>query len=102
MSKVIYKYVVNSQQKVITIPFRAQVLTVDYDGNNDLCLWAMHELEDEKDRFVKYEVLVLGTGEQTDEPMNEFDDGSDRFGYMKTIVTESGFVWHIFIRQVYE
>lgn len=102
MSKVIYKYVINSQQKVMKIPYRAQVLTVDYDGNNDLCLWAMHELEDEKDRFVEYEVLVLGTGEETDKHMIAFDSEDDGFDYMKTFITKLGLVWHVFIRQVFE
>lgn len=101
MSKIIYKYPVTSGKCVIRMPYRAQVLTIDYDPNSVLCLWAIHDPDDEKDRWVEHEVLVLPTGMQTDEPLAVLgEDSTDAFSYMKTIITDA-FVWHIFTRLVY-
>lgn len=98
MAKVIYKYPLFGYKSVVRMPYRADVLSIDYDPNYDLCLWALHDLEDEKGREVEYEVLVLPTGMPTDEPLWGLGEcPEDGFGYFKTIVIRD-FVWHVFLR----
>jgi hypothetical protein len=98
MSKVIYKYRLFGHKTVVRLPYRSDVLSIDIDPQNYLCMWAIHDLDDEKGREVEYEVLVQPTGVPTDEPLWVLGEcPEDGFGFFKTIVIKE-YVWHIFLR----
>ena len=99
MSKIIYKYPLDwGYITVVRLPFRSQVLSIDYDPNVTMCLWAIHDTEDEKDRWVEYEVMVLPTGSPCNEPLEVLGETPENgFTYFKTIVIRE-YVWHIFMR----
>ena len=101
MSKVIHKYPIYDKQTIIKMPFPAQILSVNYDPTGDLYVWAVHDNDYPKGDFVKYEFLMIGTGELTDEPLNVLNDQPDRgYDYYTTLVSKA-FVWHIFMRMRY-
>lgn len=98
--KIIYKYPITSDRCVLTVPYRCHVLSIQYDPNGELCVWILHDIE--PDRFKKYEVMVVGTGQEIDEPlieMSTYDDNS--FNYVQTVV-QGPFVWHVFLRELFE
>ena len=99
--KTIYKYRIESVQDTLTIPYRCNLLTVGFDGNEDLCAWFLHDIE--PDRFRKFQFMVMGTGWETEEPLLEMPCNGDKnpFGYITTV--KSGpLIWHVFMRELLE
>lgn len=101
---VIYKYPLASHQCTITVPYRCHVLSVQHDPAGQLCVWALHDIQPEL--YKKYEFLVIGTGWDIDEPLTEMPTenataGTIPFSYVQTVV-ERDFVWHIFMRELFE
>lgn len=103
--KIIYKYPLTSNNCILEVPFRCHVLSIQFDSTGELCMWALHEIADQL--VVKYQLLVLATGQGTDEPLAEMlthDDlspSANPYYYHQTVVNQNG-VWHVFMRQLVE
>jgi hypothetical protein len=97
--KIIYKYPLTEIKTTLIVPHRAQMLTVDYDANDQLSVWFLHNpIEDFKKKF---EFLTIATGQEITEPLNNYDTDHEGFDYYKTVV-DKPFIWHIFTREIYE
>jgi hypothetical protein len=99
--KVIYKYPLPSHRCILTVPWRCRILSIQSDLSGELYMWALHDPEPEC--FKKYEIMVLGTGQETDEPLIEMPKAGDHnpFGYIQTVI-QGALVWHVFLRELFE
>lgn len=99
--KIIYKYPLLSHRCTLTVPYRCHVLSIQCDPSGELCMWALHDFL--PDCFKKYEVMIIGTGQETDEPLLEMYTENDHnpFGYMQTVI-QGNLVWHVFMRELFE
>lgn len=81
----IYKYGLFDKIGVVELPSRAKILSVGYDPEGHLCLWA---LVNPANRLVRHTFHLVFTGE-------EFDPAG--FAYHGTVV-KSPLVHHIYSR----
>lgn len=90
MTLVIWKYPLKFEvEQFVMLPMNAKILSVQqqFDGiDRSLMLWAM--VETEQDVMMERRILLRGTG-----TVDEIDYS---WKHLATIVTESGYVWHIF------
>ena len=85
MMRTIWKFQVAEQ---VDMPPASRIIKVDYDGNGDLCIWAIVNPNAEE-RITRY-FDVIGTGIPYDE--------SD-WRYIGTVMKDP-FVWHV-IERIY-
>jgi len=101
--KVIYKYPLNNNTTVLDVPYRNSRLSIDEDGQGQLCVWYMLMVDGETDDMIqRFEYRVFGTGIEITDPVFPFDDNNRPFTHSDTVVMKSGLVWHVFVRQLYE
>jgi hypothetical protein len=84
--KTIYKYPLENipSGNIITMPADYELLTVDYDPNGEICLWAIVNTEVENTEVC---IAILGTGW----PMLE----DIKHKYINTF-KQGPYVWHAF------
>lgn len=80
----IYKYPLKGSTTHLELPFGAQILTVQIQGDQ-LVLWAV--INPREVRTVQRLIFAVYTGEEFDLPSQ---------GYIGTAVSRNGIVWHVF------
>ena len=90
----IYKYPLNgSVKQTLELPFNSTLLRACVVQNGTICLYAMVDVD--QPRTGKIEVGVLGTG--WDVPHEALYSPDNHFA---TVQDNSGYVWHIFVRNI--
>ncbi|MGH7901606.1 MAG: DUF7352 domain-containing protein [Thermodesulfobacteriota bacterium] len=87
MTKKIYKYQLEiTDNQIIKMPVGAKILTVDTQGDDNVCLWALVDPNMEyKDRKIR----IIGTGH----PIEDWE----KLEYIGTAQQLSGgLIWHVF------
>jgi len=80
--KVIYKYSIRTPQ--VTIQKNAQIVKVGLDYNDEPCIWAIVDPNEENE---KRNFIIVGTGESWSNDLGDFK-------YIGTYF-DGGYVWHV-------
>lgn len=92
MSKVIYKYRVECNAPInpyVHLPISHKLIHLDYDRNNDLCVWA--EVDPDDTSMCNVVLRLYGTGAS----WPHIEDCLS-YVHLRTIVEPSGYVWHYY------
>lgn len=81
---IIYKYPLTGPRTTLNLPIGSRVLTIQLQGNTPM-LWAC--INQDEQRTQRRVFLAINTGVSF--------DGS-HLGYISTIQTNNGLVWHFF------
>lgn len=83
--KVIYKYPLSNPFTRLDLPWGAQVLTAQMQGDQ-IVLWAL--IEQDEVRMVPRSFAAVNTGASF--------EISDSLKYINTVTSGNGIVWHVF------
>lgn len=89
MAKVMFKYPLPEsafhEPVRINLPKGVGIHKFGVDGLGQLCFWADHLVNEKETRPIDFQ--IFGTG-----------DGNipDHFTWVDTVITEAGFVWHLY------
>ena len=83
--KTIYKYVLSTVQRSVSIPDKAKILSCQAQGF-DICLWC--EVDADEPIVLRY-FEVIGTGW-------DLSEYSDALNFLATVQLPNGLVYHVF------
>lgn len=86
----IYKYPITKEEGIVEIPSSAKLLKIDYDGDRQICAWALIDSEDTN--MVEHKFHIFGTGWDLGDYLNKDYD----LAHLATLRDMLGYIWHVF------